>query len=120
MMKYSALAIVIILGLCFGSFINAYVWRTKLKSSLDKKEYRKSYTLLRGRSMCPNCRHVLSPLDLVPVFSWLYLTRKCRYCHKAISAQYPVVEILTMLLFLLSYLCWPIKFNSMGISYLII
>ncbi len=53
--------------------------------------------------MCPHCKHTLGALDLVPVFSWLALGGKCRYCHKPISPQYPLVELLTAGLFVLSY-----------------
>ncbi len=53
--------------------------------------------------MCPNCKHTLSVQDLLPVVSWLSLGGKCRYCHKPISWQYPLVELLTAILFLVAY-----------------
>lgn len=43
-------------------------------------------------SSCPHCKHQLSPLDLIPVFGWLLLLGKCRYCKAPISYQYPLVE----------------------------
>jgi len=43
-------------------------------------------------SSCPHCNHQLSPLDLIPVFGWLFLRGKCRYCGAPISCQYPLVE----------------------------
>ncbi len=49
--------------------------------------------------MCPDCEHTLAAKDLVPVFSWLALHGKCRYCKKKIHWQYPLVEALTALLF---------------------
>lgn len=52
--------------------------------------------------MCPDCRHELAARDLVPVFSWLVLKGKCRYCRKNIHWQYPAVELLTAILFGLS------------------
>lgn len=64
-------------------------------------------SVLRGRSMCPHCKHKLAAKDLVPVFSWLRLGGKCRYCHKPISAQYPLVELATAGLFVASYIWWP-------------
>jgi prepilin signal peptidase PulO-like enzyme (type II secretory pathway) len=45
--------------------------------------------------------------DLIPVFSWLWLRGKCRYCQKPISWQYPVVESITAMSFIVSYLAWP-------------
>lgn len=82
-----------IFGLLFGSFINAWVWRVKTKRPI-----------LNDRSMCPNCKHRLAARDLVPVFSWLWLRGRCRYCKKPISIQYPFVELLTALLFSISFL----------------
>lgn len=89
-------AILIVVGLCLGSFVNAFVWRTREKLSIT-----------RGRSMCPHCKHTLAAKDLVPVLSWLSLGGKCRYCSKPISAQYPLVELLTAMLFVASYIWWP-------------
>lgn len=108
--------IILILGICFGSFINAYVWRVHKQT----KSKAKKYSLVKGRSMCPNCGHELKTKDLIPVVSWLTLKGKCRYCHKAISAQYPLVEAITTVLFLLSYIYWPFAFNSQGIVYFVI
>lgn len=54
---------------------------------------------LSGFSECPNCRHRLYPKDLIPVISFFWLGGKCRYCRKKISWQYPVVELVTALVF---------------------
>ncbi len=70
--------------------------------------------------MCPNCKHKLRAVDLIPVFSWIMLRGKCRYCRKPISAQYPIVELLTLLLFIASYFFWPIAFHKQGIADLVI
>lgn len=92
-----------VVGLSLGSFINALVWRIH-----EHKDW------IRGRSECINCQHNLAPLDLVPLVSWLLLRGKCRYCHKNISLQYPVVELLTPLLFILFYLFWPVGLSSVN------
>ncbi len=102
--------IFLVLGLIFGSFINSFVWRLHLKYSSSKKVSKK-HSFFKGRSMCPKCKHILSPVDLFPIFSWLLLRGKCRYCHKAISLQYPIVELITGVLFSLSYFYWPYSFN---------
>ncbi len=86
------LAGIIILGLLVGSFINAVVWRLHAGKSI-----------VWDRSQCPNCSHKLAPIDLIPVLSWLALRGRCRYCHQPISPQYPLVEALTAVLFVLSY-----------------
>ena len=74
-------------GLIIGSFINALQYRIQIE--------RKN----TGRSFCPKCKHQLVWYDLVPVFSWVLLGGKCRYCHKKISIQYPVIELITGFLF---------------------
>lgn len=56
-----------------------------------------------GRSHCPKCGTVLKWYDLIPVLSFLFQKGECRYCHKKISWQYPLVEILTALIFLLFF-----------------
>lgn len=103
------------LGLVFGSFVNAWVWR--LSQKLDKdgnpkkltSKQKKTLSIVTARSMCPNCKHILSGKDLVPIFSWLQLKGKCRYCKAKISPQYPAVELLTMVLFVVSGLLLPIN-----------
>ncbi|HUC95914.1 MAG TPA: prepilin peptidase, partial [Candidatus Saccharimonadia bacterium] len=107
--------IVLIFGLIFGSFINAFVWRINVKTKKINKN-KVELSILKGRSMCPDCRHQLSALDLIPLLSWVGLRGKCRYCKKPISYQYPLVELLTALLFLLSYIYWPYKLDFLGYS----
>lgn len=80
-----------IYGICIGSFLNVVVYRLPEKMPIAK-----------GRSMCPKCQHMLNAWDLVPVFSFLFLGRKCRYCSEPISWRYPLVELLTGVLFLLA------------------
>jgi prepilin signal peptidase PulO-like enzyme (type II secretory pathway) len=98
--------ILALLGLCLGSFVNAFVWRLHEQQHAKKKQ-KKDLSILHGRSMCPDCKHTLAAKDLIPVLSWLELRGKCRYCQKPISAQYPIVELTTALLFVGSYLFWP-------------
>lgn len=108
----------ILLGLCLGSFVNAFVWRlheleTHKRLSAEKK---RELSVVHGRSMCVNCRHELTWYDLLPVISWASLGGKCRYCHKPISWQYPLVELITAVLFALSYIAWPFGFFPAGIA----
>ena len=99
------------LGLCLGSFVNALVWRLRELELVDEgkgdKRLVKKLFKANSRSMCPECHHTLQPLDLVPVFSWLFLQGKCRYCKKPISIQYPAVELATAGLFACMYAFWP-------------
>ena len=103
------IAVLIVLGLCFGSFDNALVWRLRELSKPKKQRVasKGDLSITKGRSMCPDCQHTLAWYDLVPVLSWLSVHGKCRYCHRPISAQYPIVELVTAALFVISYLYWP-------------
>lgn len=119
-MSISLLMFLFIVGIILGSFINALVWRLRqqldddgnYKKLSDKKT--REVSIVHGRSMCPHCKHQLTAKDLVPVFSWLLLKGKCRYCHKPIAKQYPLVEGVTALLFGLSYIWWPYEFSFAG------
>lgn len=78
-----------IIGLFLGSFLNCVVYRVYNNKSF-----------IKGRSFCPTCEHKLGVLDLIPLYSFLTLKGKCRYCGKKISLEYPLVEIFTGLVFL--------------------
>lgn len=75
-------------GLTVGSFLNVLICRLPAQESI------------RGRSRCPHCTRTLEWFELIPVLSFLALKRKCRTCTRAISWQYPLVEIATALLFM--------------------
>ena len=91
------------LGLIWGSFINALVWRLH-----EKRDW------VTERSECPHCHHQLASKDLIPVVSYLMLKGKCRYCKKPILDT-PVSELLTPTLFLLSYIFWPSELTGAGL-----
>ncbi|NTU46073.1 prepilin peptidase [Candidatus Roizmanbacteria bacterium] len=83
------------LGTIFGSFFNV------LADRLPREE-----TIL-GRSHCESCKHVLSGKDLVPLFSFLFLKGKCRYCGHSFSFQYPLSEIFTGVVFVVTWWLFP-------------
>lgn len=101
----------VVFGLCLGSFVNALVWRVHEQPKKGGKASKLDLSIRTGRSMCPNCHHMLHAKDLIPVLSWLSLRGKCGYCHKPISPQYPLVELATALLFVGSYIWWPVAFD---------
>jgi prepilin signal peptidase PulO-like enzyme (type II secretory pathway) len=96
--------ILVILGLCTGSFVNALTWRLHAKKDWVK-----------GRSECTHCHQALAPADLIPVFSWAWLHGRCRYCHKKIDDN-PLVELVLPALFIFSYVYWPLPWNGEGIT----
>ena len=89
LISYFSYIFVFIFGTCIGSFLNCFIYRLEQEKKMS------------GRSFCPHCKHNLSWQDLFPVFSFLFLKGRCRYCKKKISIQYPLVEISTALIFLL-------------------
>lgn len=108
--------VLLIVGLAMGSFINALIWRLwrqEQKNSGSTKIKGKSVNLsiVHGRSVCIHCGHELQSIDLMPLFSWLSLRGKCRYCKKPIDDS-PVIEVVAALLFAVSYLAWPSALGS--------
>ncbi len=79
-------------GVIVGSFLNALVWRIHKEMKIGGK----------ARSQCPVCDHKLAWYDLIPVVSWIILRARCRHCKDPISVQYPVIEVLNGLLWLVS------------------
>jgi leader peptidase (prepilin peptidase)/N-methyltransferase len=77
-----------VIGLLIGSFLNVVIWRVPRGESV-----------VNPPSHCPKCDTPIAPRDNVPVFSWLVLRGRCRHCGNAISARYPLVELLTGALF---------------------
>ncbi|MGM0379369.1 MAG: prepilin peptidase [Bacillota bacterium] len=84
--------IIFIIGLVFGSFLNVCIYR------LPKKE-----SIIFPPSSCSHCNHKLKPIDLIPVFSFMFLRGKCRYCNEKLSKQYPVIELITGIIFVIIY-----------------
>lgn len=124
------IALAVLLGLMVGSFLNVVIhrvprmlereWReqcawlaaggdgtVKLQHEQPAAPAQASvapYNLWTPRSACPHCRHVIAWYENIPVLSWLFLRGRCAACGGAISPRYPMVEILTGLLF--GYAAW--------------
>ncbi|WP_291572448.1 prepilin peptidase [Clostridium sp. UBA4548] len=91
--KILAYILVIAYGLVIGSFLNVCVYRIPLSQSI-----------VYPPSNCTNCNSKLKWNDLIPVFSYIFLRGKCRYCGSKISIRYPIQELLTAIIFLATYL----------------
>ena len=85
--------LVFILGCCLGSFINVILYR-----------FPKNQSILFPRSFCPKCESKIIWIDNIPLLSWIFLSGKCRKCKQKINFKYPLIEFLTGIIFLLSYL----------------
>jgi leader peptidase (prepilin peptidase)/N-methyltransferase len=86
---------IFILGACIGSFLNVVIYRVPNELSI-----------VLPNSACPNCKTSIRPYDNIPILSWLLLGGKCRNCKKPIAWRYPAVELLTAIVFVLTY--WQI------------
>jgi leader peptidase (prepilin peptidase) / N-methyltransferase len=86
--SWPVVALIGLLGLAIGSFLNVVIYRVPRDESI-----------LFPASHCPNCDTEIKPRHNVPVFSWLWLKGKCAYCREPISARYPLVEAGTATLF---------------------
>ena len=80
--------IIFIIGTLFGSFYTLAVYR------IPKRQ-----DIVHTHSYCPNCNHKLGLLDLFPIFSYLFLGGKCRYCKEKIRPRYLILEVLSGILF---------------------
>ncbi len=80
-------------GIVIGSFLNVLILRIPIKESVTLK-----------RSHCMSCGHVLSWYELFPLFSYLFLGGKCRHCKAHISVQYPIVEAINGVLYIILFL----------------
>ena len=83
----------LLFGIVLGSFLNVVIYRLPAGRTISK-----------GRSNCMTCGHTLAAKDLVPLFSWLFLKGKCRYCGAPIASRYAKIESLTGVVFFLTSL----------------
>jgi len=90
-MSYFFYFFIFLFGLAIGSFLNVVILRAKNGESI------------LGRSICPQCKNQIAWYDNIPLFSFLLLKGRCRNCSTKISWQYPLVEIITVSLFLYAF-----------------
>ena len=95
MPAWPELLMVVIIGLCVGSFLNVCAYRLPLDESI-----------VSPRSRCTSCGRTLTWFDNLPVLSWVALRGRCRTCKQPVSWMYPAVEIVTALVFVILYLTY--------------
>ena len=93
-----------IFGSVIGSFLNVVILRLHEGKPVT------------GRSHCPHCQHQLKTADLIPIFSYILLRGKCRYCGHKLSIQYPLVELLAAVSFALFFLVWGQTLTDKGLT----
>ena len=94
--------LVFLYGIIIGSFLNVLIYR------LPKKE-----NIVTTRSHCMNCGYQLKWYDLVPIFSYLALGGRCRKCKTRISVQYPIIEALNGILYLMIVIRFGMSVDSL-------
>ena len=99
--------IIFIFGASIGSFLNVVIYRLPANLSL-----------IHPPSRCPQCLHPLGKTENIPVFGWLWLKGKCRWCHTSISIRYPFIEALTGLLFVFVFHQFGFSWLTLGYFFL--
>ncbi|WP_250455109.1 prepilin peptidase [Clostridium tertium] len=99
--------LILIIGLCIGSFLNVCIYRIPREESIAFPP-----------SHCTSCGYELKAVDLIPVISYLFLKRKCRKCGEKISINYPLVELLNGVLYLLIFLRFGLSLSFVFYSLL--
>lgn len=97
---------IFILGLFFGSFASVLI--TRFSGEYDWKTVK---SVLRGRSQCPQCKTSLTAKNLIPLVSWLCQKWKCDKCWKKIPSFYPWIELISGIVFVLTYYFFPHDFQ---------
>ena len=93
------LVVLFMVGTVIGSFINVIIYR------LPKSVMGESISLSSpNRSFCPECKHILGVLELIPLLSYLLQRGKCKHCNQHISIQYPVIELTCGILMSLAFI----------------
>jgi len=95
--------IIFIIGTLFGSFYTLAVYR------IPKRQ-----DIIHTHSYCPNCNHKLGLLDLFPIFSYIFLGGKCRYCKQKIRPRYLILETLSGLLFIIIAYFMGLKLENLN------
>lgn len=96
--KIMFLTVIFIFGIVIGSFLNVVIIRLPRDESLIKRS-----------SHCMTCGTKIRPIDLIPVFSWIFLRGKCHNCGEKISPRYPIVESLNGILYVLTFMILDIN-----------
>ena len=104
-MFWVTLGFVFVFGALFGSFLNVVIYRIPRGESV-----------VFPASHCPHCHTGLKPWHNIPVFSWLSLRGRCAFCGKPISAQYPVIELLSGIIAAAVFLKMDISYSSVMVT----
>jgi leader peptidase (prepilin peptidase)/N-methyltransferase len=94
-------------GLAVGSFLNVVIWRVPLNISV-----------IKGGSVCPKCREEIKSKENIPLFSYIFLKGKCKNCKAKISMQYPIIEFITSIVWVIT--TWRVGLHLYTLGFLIL
>ncbi|AFY37005.1 type 4 prepilin peptidase 1 [[Leptolyngbya] sp. PCC 7376] len=103
-----AASFIFVIGSCFGSFLNVVVYRLP-----------EGLSLIHPPSRCPKCGHGLSARENIPVFGWITLLGKCRWCKTPIPVRYPLVEAFVGLLFVAVFFRFGLHLEAIAAAVLL-
>ena len=116
---------VTVLGLIAGSFLNVVIyrlplilrqrWQNDAQTLLAEAEYEQvplNFSLFYPGSHCTHCKTPILWRHKIPIISFILLRGSCAYCHKPISMRYPVIELLTMIIWLLVFSIYSVSYMS--------
>ncbi|MGN1326940.1 MAG: prepilin peptidase, partial [Clostridia bacterium] len=96
---------IFLIGIVFGSFFTLAVYRIPEGKNITHE-----------RSYCPNCKHKLSFLDMIPLFSYIFLKGRCRYCKEKIRPRYFLLELFSGLVFVLFAVSIKLNIYTLDVS----
>ena len=100
--------LIFIIGILFGSFYTLAIYRIPKKQDIT-----------HTHSYCPKCQHKLGFWDLIPLFSYIFLGGKCRYCKEKIRPRYFIIELISGIFFLLIAYLWNFDLENLQVLKLI-
>ena len=92
---------IFLFGICIGSFLNVVVYR-----------FQKNLSIIKPRSVCPQCKNKLTIRENIPLISYLIQRGKCLNCNTSISFRYPLIELITGILFVIFIYSSPSFYGS--------
>ena len=126
-----AIPLAVILGLLIGSFLNVVIYRTPIMMEREWTQFSKEhlgikltdeekqpFNLCKPNSRCPKCKNPVKPWQNIPILSYVLLGGKCHSCKTAIGIRYPLIELLTSVLF--SIVAWQYGWSCTTIGGLIL
>lgn len=106
-MEFAGSLYVFLIGAAIGSFLNVCIGR-----------WPDGLSVIKPRSRCPHCGHQIKATENIPILSWMILRGRCSSCRDRISIQYPIVEMLVGLMWLVAYIQFGMTLTALRVAVL--